>query len=143
MAYKALSKISDLPTAHYVSNVDSADLLSVLQVCDPASTLFIVSSKTFTTTETLTNAAIAKSWIAATLGDDAVAEHFLAVSTNNQGARAFGIPDENVFGFWDWVGGRFSISSAIGLSLAITLGRLPLKRRCGSSLSSPKASDAD
>jgi glucose-6-phosphate isomerase len=124
MAYQALRAYSDRRlSVHFVSNVDAADLDEVLQTSDPARTLFIVSSKTFTTTETLTNARTARIWLLDELGDDAdVSKHFVAVSTNTAEAAEFGIPAENVFEFWDWVGGRYSLTSAIGLSLMVAIG---------------------
>ena len=108
--------------AHFVSNVDGADVHATLRRLDPASTLFIVASKTFTTIETLTNAHTARSWLVAALGEAAVADHFVAVSTNAERVAAFGIDTTNMFGFWDWVGGRYSVGSAIGLSLMIQIG---------------------
>jgi glucose-6-phosphate isomerase len=123
MAYDALRAFSDRSiTCHFVSNVDGSDLWEVLRTCDPASTLFVVSSKTFTTLETLTNARSARQWLVDALGDDAVARHFVAVSTNDDAVRAFGIDTTNMFGFWDWVGGRYSYDSAIGLSLMVAIG---------------------
>ncbi len=108
---------------HFVSNVDGAHLGRVLKRLDPASTLFIIASKTFTTQETLANARSARAWLVAGLGNEgAVAKHFAAVSTNLNGTSAFGIPDERVFAFWDWVGGRYSMWSAIGLSIALYVG---------------------
>ncbi len=108
---------------HFVSNVDGAHLGRVLKRLDPATTLFIVASKTFTTQETLANARSARTWLVAGMGSDAaVASHFVALSTNLQGTAAFGIPDERVFEFWDWVGGRYSLWSAIGLSIALYVG---------------------
>jgi glucose-6-phosphate isomerase len=106
----------------YVSNVDGADITGNLADLDPATTLFIVSSKTFTTIETLTNAGEARRWLTAKLGDDAVSKHFVAVSTNAAEVAEFGIDTANMFGFWDWVGGRYSVDSAIGLSLALSIG---------------------
>ncbi len=108
--------------AHFVSNVDGADVHATLQRLDPASTLFIVASKTFGTIETLTNAHTARTWLVDELGEAAVADHFVAVSTNAERVAAFGIETTNMFGFWDWVGGRYSIDSAIGLSLMILIG---------------------
>ncbi len=124
MAYQALRPYSDRRLAfHFVSNVDAADLDEVLQASDPATTLFIVSSKTFTTSETLTNARSARSWLLDQLGKDAdVARHFVAVSSNVAEATRFGIASDNVFQFWDWVGGRYSLTSAIGLSLMVAVG---------------------
>jgi glucose-6-phosphate isomerase len=109
-------------TAHFVSNVDGADIHATLERVDPASTLFIVASKTFGTIETLTNARTARAWLVDALGEDAVADHFVAVSTNAERVAEFGIDTANMFGFWDWVGGRYSVDSAIGLSLMILIG---------------------
>jgi glucose-6-phosphate isomerase len=110
--------------AHFVSNVDGAHLHHTLKKLDPARTLFIVASKTFTTQETMTNAQSARAWLVAGLGGDqaAVGRHFVAVSTNAEAVRAFGIDPANMFGFWDWVGGRYSLWSAIGLSIVLYLG---------------------
>ncbi len=124
MAYRALRPFvhPDID-AHFVSNIDPADLTAVLDVVEPQSTLFIVASKTFTTLETMTNARTARTWLVDALGaDEAVASHFVAVSTNVDEVAAFGIDAANVFGFWDWVGGRYSMDSAIGLSLMLTIG---------------------
>ena len=107
---------------HFVSNVDGAHIQAALAEADPASTLFIVSSKTFTTQETLANATAARDWLIARLSPGAVPKHFAAVSAAPDKAKAFGIEVENVFGFWDWVGGRYSMWSAIGLAIAIALG---------------------
>ena len=108
---------------HFVSNVDATHLLETLNGLDPESTLFIVASKTFTTQETLTNAGTARDWLLAALGEQsAVAKHFVAVSTNGEKVSEFGIDTENMFEFWDWVGGRYSLWSAIGLPIAIALG---------------------
>ena len=109
-------------TCHFVSNVDGADIAGTLAGLDPASTLFVVSSKTFTTIETLTNARTARRWLVESLGEAAVADHFVAVSTNAEQVAAFGIDTANMFGFWDWVGGRYSVDSAIGLSLMLLIG---------------------
>jgi glucose-6-phosphate isomerase len=109
-------------TARFVSNVDGADITAALSGLDPAETLVIVSSKTFTTIETLTNARTARDWVVGALGDDAVARHFVAVSTNAEEVAAFGIDTANMFGFWEWVGGRYSVDSAIGLSLMVLIG---------------------
>ncbi|MBI5089777.1 MAG: glucose-6-phosphate isomerase, partial [Actinobacteria bacterium] len=106
----------------FVSNVDGADITDNLAGLDPATTLFVISSKTFTTIETLTNAHAARAWLVAALGDEAVAQHFVAVSTNAAEVTKFGIDTANMFGFWDWVGGRYSVDSAIGLSLMIAIG---------------------
>jgi glucose-6-phosphate isomerase len=124
MAYEALRHYSqrDL-TCRFVSNVDATDLVEATRDLDAAETLFIVCSKTFTTLETLTNAHAARAWSVGQLGSEAsVARHFVAVSTNAQGVAEFGIDPANMFGFWDWVGGRYSMDSAIGLSTMIALG---------------------
>lgn len=124
MAYQALRHYADAGiSARFVSNVDPADLVAKLDGLDPATTLFVVASKTFTTLETLTNATAARRWLTDTLGDDAVAKHFVAVSTNKKLVEEFGIDSANMFGFWDWVGGRYSVDSAIGLSLMAVIGR--------------------
>ncbi|MFW5878631.1 MAG: glucose-6-phosphate isomerase [Myxococcota bacterium] len=107
---------------HFVSNVDGTHLAETLKEIDPETALFIVASKTFTTQETLTNAHSARSWLVEKLGEDAVPQHFVAVSTNAEGVSAFGIDTENMFGFWDWVGGRYSLWSAIGLPIACFIG---------------------
>jgi glucose-6-phosphate isomerase len=123
MAYEALQDFSDRDmTFRFVSNVDGTDIAEATRDLDPAETLFVVSSKTFGTIETLTNAGTARDWLTAALGDGAVAEHFVAVSTNAEKVAAFGIDTANMFGFWDWVGGRYSLDSAIGLSLMIAIG---------------------
>jgi len=108
--------------AHYVSNVDGAHIHDTLAGLDPKKTLFIVASKTFTTDETMTNAHTARAWIADALGDEAVANHFVAVSTNLEACAQFGIREDRIFGFWDWVGGRYSVWSAIGLPVALAVG---------------------
>ena len=107
---------------HFVSNVDGADIADTLHGLEPARTLFIVSSKTFTTQETMTNAHTARAWIVAALGEGSVADHFAAVSTRLDKVAEFGVEAGRVFGFWDWVGGRYSIWSSIGLPLAIAIG---------------------
>ncbi|GHF97832.1 glucose-6-phosphate isomerase [Deinococcus piscis] len=124
MAYEALEHYSDRNlTVRFVSNVDGSDFAEKVRDLDPASTLFIVSSKTFTTLETMTNAHTARRWLLDALGDEAaVARHFVAVSTNADEVRQFGIDTANMFEFWDWVGGRYSLDSAIGLSLTIAIG---------------------
>jgi glucose-6-phosphate isomerase len=124
MAYRALRPYGETNLkAHFVSNVDPAHLSAALAEVDPASTLFIISSKSFTTTETLSNARGARAYLVDALGsEDAVAKHFVAVSTNAEEVTAFGIDPANMFGFWDWVGGRYSLDSAIGLSLMIAVG---------------------
>ena len=109
-------------SCRFVSNVDGADIHRTLADLEPATTLVVVSSKTFTTIETITNATQARRWLTATLGEDAVAHHFVAVSTNAEKVAAFGIDNFNMFGFWDWVGGRYSVDSAIGLSLMLSIG---------------------
>ena len=106
----------------FVSNIDGADITAALEGLDPAETLFVVASKTFTTVETITNATTARAWLVSDLGDDAVANHFVAVSTNAEKVSEFGIDIDNMFGFWDWVGGRYSVGSAVGLSLMVAIG---------------------
>jgi glucose-6-phosphate isomerase len=124
MAYDALRTFTDRSMKfRFVANVDGAAFAEATHDLDPAETLFILSSKTFTTLETMTNAATARRWIVDALKDDAaVARHFVAVSTNAKGVAKFGIDTENMFGFWDWVGGRYSMDSAIGLSTMIAVG---------------------
>jgi glucose-6-phosphate isomerase len=124
MAYDALKDYSDRRLhVRFVSNVDGTDIWEATQDLDPAETLFIVSSKTFTTIETITNATTARDWLVGRLGDRrAVSKHFVAVSTNAEKVEEFGIDTVNMFGFWDWVGGRYSVDSAIGLSLMIAVG---------------------
>jgi glucose-6-phosphate isomerase len=125
MAYEALKNYSDRSmTFRFVSNVDGTDFAEAVHDLDPAETLFVVSSKTFTTLETMTNAHTAREWSLAGLGGDtkAVAKHFVAVSTNAEKVAEFGIDTANMFGFWDWVGGRYSMDSAIGLSTMLAIG---------------------
>jgi glucose-6-phosphate isomerase len=125
MAYEALRHYSSREmTFRFVSNVDGTDFAEATRDLDPPVTLFVVSSKTFTTLETMTNARTAREWALAGLGGDeaAIAKHFVAVSTNAAGVAEFGIDTENMFGFWDWVGGRYSIDSAIGLSTMLAIG---------------------
>jgi glucose-6-phosphate isomerase len=125
MAYQALLPYSDRSrTFRFVSNVDGADIAEALRDLDAAETLFVVSSKTFTTIETLTNARTARAWLLDALGGDeaAVSRHFVAVSTNAEKVKEFGIDPANMFGFWDWVGGRYSYPSAIGLTLMVAIG---------------------
>ncbi|MFD7882261.1 glucose-6-phosphate isomerase [Streptomyces bauhiniae] len=124
MAFEALRPFTDRGlTVRFVSNVDGADLHEAVRDLDPAETLFIVASKTFTTIETITNATSARTWLLNALGDDkAVAKHFVALSTNAEKVTGFGIDADNMFEFWDWVGGRYSFDSAIGLSLMIAIG---------------------
>ena len=124
MVYQALRHYADAGiSARFVSNVDPADLVATLDGLDPATTLFIVASKTFSTLETLTNATAARRWLTDALGDAAVSKHFVAVSTNKRLVDDFGIDTANMFGFWDWVGGRYSVDSAIGLSVMAAIGR--------------------
>ena len=125
MAYEALRHYSRREmTFRFVSNVDGTDFVEATRDLDPAETLFVVSSKTFTTLETMTNAHSAREWSLAGLGGDesAVAKHFVAVSTNADGVAEFGIDTDNMFGFWEWVGGRYSMDSAIGLSTMLAIG---------------------
>jgi glucose-6-phosphate isomerase len=125
MAYEALKHYSERTmTFRFVSNVDGTDFAEAVQDLDPAETLFIISSKTFTTLETMTNAQTARDWLLAGMhGDEtSIAKHFVAVSTNAQGVAKFGIDTANMFEFWDWVGGRYSMSSAIGLSTMVAIG---------------------
>ncbi|WP_327582252.1 glucose-6-phosphate isomerase [Nonomuraea sp. NBC_00507] len=123
MAYEALRDYADAGiAARFVSNIDPADITGNLRDLDPETTLFVVSSKTFTTLETLTNARVARRWLVEALGGDAVSKHFVAVSTNAEKVAEFGIDTDNMFGFWDWVGGRYSYDGAIGLSLMIAIG---------------------
>ena len=124
MAYRALRDFSDRAmTFRFVANVDGADFNEATRDLDAAETLFIISSKTFTTLETMTNAATARAWLVGKLGSEsAVAKHFVAVSTNLTGVTKFGVDPANTFGFWDWVGGRYSMDSAIGLSTMIAIG---------------------
>ncbi len=124
MAYRALRHYSDRDlTVRFVSNVDATDFVEKTRDLDPAETLFVIASKTFTTLETMTNARTAREWSLAALGDEAaVARHFVAVSTNAEEVAGFGIDTDNMFGFWDWVGGRYSMDSAIGLTTMIAIG---------------------
>jgi glucose-6-phosphate isomerase len=124
MAYQALRHYADRGmTFRFVSNVDATDFAEATRDLDPAQTLFVVASKTFTTLETMTNAATARAWLLAALHDEAaIARHFVAVSTNAAAVSQFGIDTANMFGFWDWVGGRYSMESAIGLSTMIAIG---------------------
>jgi glucose-6-phosphate isomerase len=125
MAYEALRHYSDRAmTFRFVSNVDGTDFAEAVRDLDPAETLFIVSSKTFTTLETMTNAQSARAWLLAGMGGEgsAIARHFVAVSTNAKEVARFGIDTDNMFGFWDWVGGRYSMDSAIGLSTMLAIG---------------------
>src|SRR5580700_7542170 len=125
MAYEALKHYSDRDmTFRFVSNVDGTDFAEAVHDLDAAETLFLISSKTFTTLETMTNAHTARDWSLAALGggEKSVAKHFVAVSTNAKGVAEFGIDTANMFGFWDWVGGRYSMESAIGLSTMLAIG---------------------
>ncbi len=132
MAYEALRHYSDRElTFRFVSNVDSTDFVEATRDLDADETLFIVSSKTFTTLETMTNAQTARAWSLAALGDEAaIAKHFVAVSTNADEVAKFGIDPANMFGFWDWVGGRYSMDSAIGLSTMLAIGPGPASASC-------------
>src|SRR6185437_13803021 len=125
MAYEALKFYSDRAmTFRFVSNIDGTDFAEAVRDLAPAETLFIVASKTFTTLETMTNAQTARAWSLRGLGNDekSVAKHFVAVSTNAAEVAKFGIDTANMFGFWDWVGGRYSMDSAIGLSTMLAIG---------------------
>jgi glucose-6-phosphate isomerase len=124
MAYQALRSVSERALElRFVSNIDATDFAEAVRDADAAETLFIVCSKTFTTLETLENAQTARAWLVGALGDEkAVAKHFVAVSTNAAEVAKFGIDTENMFGFWDWVGGRYSVDSAVGLSLMVAIG---------------------
>ncbi len=122
MVYHALKDTHKKLDVHYVANIDGHDLHSVLQHCKAEETLFIIASKTFTTIETLTNAQTAKNWFVKEAGKDKIAEHFVALSTNFEEAKTFGIAEDHIFPFEDWVGGRFSLWSSIGLSLCLGLG---------------------
>ena len=125
MAYEALKYYSDRRLVfRFVSNVDGTDFVEAVRGLDPAETLFVISSKTFTTLETMTNAHSARAWTVAGLGGDekSIAHHFVAVSTNTAEVEKFGIDSANMFGFWDWVGGRYSMESAIGLSTMLAIG---------------------
>ena len=128
MTTLALAPYDDGPRLHYVSNVDGAHMADTLKPLPPETTLFIIASKTFTTIETMTNARSARAWIASALGEDMVGQHFAAVSTAIDKVKAFGISEDRIFGFWDWVGGRYSIWSAIGLPLMIAIGPMNFGR---------------
>ncbi len=128
MVTRALSPYHDGPRLHYVSNVDGAHIADTLSGLDPETTLFIIASKTFTTIETMTNARTAQKWVAAKLGQSATGDHFAAVSTALDKVAEFGIDPARVFGFWDWVGGRYSLWSAIGLPIMIALGADDFRR---------------
>jgi glucose-6-phosphate isomerase len=122
MTTLALAPYHDGPRLHYVSNVDGAHIADTLKVLKPETTLFLIASKTFTTIETMTNARTARKWISEKLGEKKVSQHFAAISTAIPKVKEFGIPEDRIFGFWDWVGGRYSIWSAIGLPLMIAVG---------------------
>jgi glucose-6-phosphate isomerase len=122
MACQALKHYADGPDVHFVSNVDGTDIVETLKKVDPETTLFLVASKTFTTQETMSNAGTARNWLVEELGDAAVAKHFAAMSTNAAAVAGFGIDTDNMFEFWDFVGGRYSLWSAIGLSIALHVG---------------------
>lgn len=122
LVVSALREKATGPRVHFVANVDAADLMGVLEKLDPATTLFVIVSKTFTTQETLLNARSAREWLVGSLGEDAVARHFVAVSTNRDAVESFGIRADNMFAMWDWVGGRYSLWSAVGLSIALSVG---------------------
>ena len=122
MVTTALRPYHDGPRVHFVSNVDGAHIHDTLATLDPATTLFLIASKTFTTLETMTNAGSARAWIAGRLGEAAVGAHFAAISTAIAKVTAFGIAEDRIFGFWDWVGGRYSVWSAIGLPVMIAVG---------------------
>ncbi|RST87184.1 glucose-6-phosphate isomerase [Aquibium carbonis] len=122
MATAALAPFHDGPRVHFVSNIDGAHIADVLKPLDPAATLVVIASKTFTTVETMTNAQTARRWIEGALGPDAVGAHFCAVSTALDKVSDFGIASDRVFGFWDWVGGRYSLWSAIGLPIMLAIG---------------------
>lgn len=123
MAVEALKPYADGPNIHFVSNVDGSEISGILGSLDPRSTLFIVASKSFTTQETMINARTARRWLLEATGhDDAIAKHFVAVSTNVDGVTDFGIDPRHMFAFWDWVGGRYSLWSAIGMPIALSIG---------------------
>ena len=123
MATEALAAYRNHITPYFVSNIDGAHLENVLRKTDPSTTLFLVASKTFTTLETMTNAFSARRWFLENGGkEEDISKHFVAISTNKQEVQRFGIPEENMFGFWDWVGGRYSLWSSIGLSIALSTG---------------------
>lgn len=122
MAVQALAPFHDGPRTHFVSNVDGSDIAAVLNVVPARTTLFIIASKTFTTQETMTNARTARDWLVDSCGEEAVRNHFVALSTALDKTAEFGIAEDRTFGFWDWVGGRYSVWSAIGLSLMLAIG---------------------
>src|SRR3954447_7340294 len=123
MVSEALKAYGDRSlTMHFVSNIDGTDIAEALKESDPETTLFLIASKTFTTAETITNANTAKAWFLRSAPEDAIAKHFVALSTNKEEVSKFGIDIKNMFGFESWVGGRYSVWSAIGLSVAIYIG---------------------
>jgi len=122
MVTESLSPYHDGPKIHFVSNIDSSHISDVLSGLDPSETLILIASKTFTTIETMTNAKTAWSWIAKSVGEEGAKEHFVAISTAHEKTKAFGIREDRVFGYWDWVGGRYSIWSSIGLGVMIAIG---------------------
>ncbi len=128
MAALALEPYRDGPRLHFVSNVDGAHFADISKTLDPATTLFLIASKTFTTQETMTNAMTARAFIAGKLGEAAVGDHFAAISTAIPKVKAFGIAEDRIFGFWDWVGGRYSVWSAIGLPVMIGIGAKNFER---------------
>lgn len=123
MVCQALEPYCNGPRTHFVANVDGAELADVLAMLEPGSSLFVITSKTFTTQETMANARAARRWLVEVLGEAAVEKHFVAVSTNAEAVQAFGIAADNMFEFWDWVGGRYSLWSSVGLSIAVAIGR--------------------
>ncbi|MDD3182151.1 MAG: glucose-6-phosphate isomerase [Alphaproteobacteria bacterium] len=122
LVVSALREQATGPQVHFVANVDAADLMGLLPKLDPATTLFVIVSKTFTTQETLLNARSAREWLVGALGEEAVAQHFVSVSTNRDAVESFGIHAENMFAMWDWVGGRYSLWSAVGVGIALSVG---------------------
>jgi len=122
LVVSALRAQASGPEVHFVANVDAADLMGLLAKLDPATTLFVIVSKTFTTQETLLNARSARQWLVGSLGESSVARHFVAVSTNQEAVESFGIHAANMFAMWDWVGGRYSLWSAVGIGIALSVG---------------------
>lgn len=122
LVVSALRAQASGPQVHFVANVDAMDLMGTLSALDPATTLFVVVSKTFTTQETLLNARTARQWLVGSLGEAAVAQHFVAVSTNKDAVQSFGINTDNMFAMWDWVGGRYSLWSSVGMGIALSVG---------------------
>ena len=130
LAVRALAPFAKGPKVHFVANADAFELLSVIEPLDPAETLFVIVSKTFTTQETLLNAQTARRWLADKLGETAIAKHFVAVSVNRGEVEKFGISADNMFPIWDWVGGRFSLWSAVGLSIMLAIGPEHFEKMC-------------